>query len=310
MWQPSATHEILKQRAALIKKIRAFFEARRILEVETLCLSPHTTTAPYIQSIEAVYKRGHVHTTWYLQTSPEYYMKRLLASGSGDIFQICKSFRNDESGRLHNPEFTLLEWYRLGFSDCQLMNETDELVQYVLTCPPAERYSYTEIFQKLLALDVTHASVTALQDCALRYHLVDPGWGDDRDAWLLFLFAELIEPQLQLPTFIYDFPSTQAALARLKTNGCAARFEFYIQGLELANGFEELTDAIEQERRFKADQAVRQQYNLPPQAIDQELLSALRHGLPACAGIALGVDRLMMLALQQKSIAAVMSFVL
>jgi lysyl-tRNA synthetase class 2 len=310
VWQPTATIKVLQKRAEYLKKIRDFFAARKVLEIDVPCLSQGTVTDPYIQSIPALYQEGNHPSTLYLQTSPEYYMKRLLAAGSGDIFTLCKSFRNGEAGRLHNPEFTMLEWYRLDFDDDALMDEIDALIQLVLQCGAAERYSYHAIFQKILKVDLAQISIAALEKIAADHHLNNPGLGDDHDAWLLFLFSHLIEPKLIAPTFVYDFPQTQAALARIKPNGYAARFELYIRGLEIANGFWELTDAKEQALRFQRDQKIRAEKNLPPQEADELFLSALKHGLPECAGVALGVDRLIMLTMGKTSIKEVMAFIL
>jgi lysyl-tRNA synthetase class 2 len=319
MWQPTSTIEILKQRAEILKSIRHFFNERNVLEVETPCLSISTITDPYIQGIEVPYAGKN----YYLQTSPEYHMKRLLAAGSEDIFQICKSFRADERGRLHNPEFLMLEWYRLGMDDSQLMDEIDALLQTVLSSPcqggvrggsPCLEYtlivrkSYNAIFQEILNLDLNQAFIPDLKKCATEQGLNDPGWGEDRDAWLLYLFSMCIEPKLQEPTFIYDFPASQASLARLKSNGCAARFELYIKGIELANGFWELSDPKEQAERFERDRKIRAAKNLPEKKVDDLFLKALEAGLPDCSGVALGLDRLIMLALRKDSIETVMSF--
>jgi lysyl-tRNA synthetase class 2 len=304
MWQPSASIETLKQRAAILKNIRQFFQDRNVLEVQTPSLSMSTITDPYIQAIEVPLS----HQSYYLQTSPEYHMKRLLAAGSGDIFQICKSFRADEIGRLHNTEFSMLEWYRLGMNDEKLMDEIELLLHTVSDFPAVQRITYNDIFKKILNLDLKQASVEDLKQCAEKHSLDDPGWNDNYDAWLLYLFSVLIEPILQAPTFIYDFPATQASLARIKPNGCAARFELYIQGIELANGFWELTDPQEQAQRFEQDQKKRVQENLPFKPVDALFLQALESGLPDCAGVALGLDRLIMLALQKQLIDEVISF--
>jgi lysyl-tRNA synthetase class 2 len=305
MWQPTATLEVLKQRAQLLKTIRGFFEVRSVLEVQTPCLSLSTITDPYLEAIEVPYGEQ----SYYLQTSPEYHMKRLLAAGSGDIFQICKSFRADEVGRLHNPEFLMLEWYRLGMDDMQLMDEIEALLQAVLACPTVRRVTYQAIFKEVVALDLTMVTISDLKRCAESHSLTDPGWGEDKDAWLLYLFSMLIEPQLQNATFVTDFPASQASLARIKSNGRAARFELYVKGIELANGFWELTDPKEQALRFQRDQRIRAAKNLPEKKMDPLFLAALESGLPDCAGVALGLDRLIMLALGKESICEVMSFV-
>jgi lysyl-tRNA synthetase class 2 len=304
MWQPTASLEALKQRADILARIRHFFEARSVLEVQTPSLSQSTITDPYLEALEVPY----AGESYYLQTSPEYHMKRLLAAGSGDIFQIGKSFRRDETGRLHNCEFSMLEWYRLGMDDHQLMDEIEALLQEVLVCRGIRRVTYQAIFEEVLDLDLRMAKVSDLKQCAAAHSLEDPGWQEDYDAWLLYLFSLRIEPRLQAPTFVYDFPASQASLARIKPNGYAARFELYMKGIELANGFWELTDPKEQVIRFQQDQRIRAAKNLPEKKMDPLFLSALEAGLPDCAGVALGVDRLLMIVLEKESIEQVIAF--
>lgn len=316
LWQPSASIENLKQRAAIIQSIRHFFAQRGVLEVETPCLSAATVTDPYLQSMSAVFQEEGFQQskTLYLQTSPEFAMKRLLAAGSGPIYQMGKSFRNGEVGRFHNPEFTMLEWYRPGFDHHDLMSEMDALLQTVLHSLPAERLSYAEIFARYLAIDPHTASVELLQTTALQAGIQTSVelLQADRDTWLHLLMSHVIEPQLgqQQPSFIYDFPATQAALARVRpdTPPVAERFEVYSKGIELANGFHELADAKEQQQRFKADLSKRQLLGYSPVPMDQHLLAALAAGLPDCAGVALGIDRLVMLATQATDIKQVISF--
>lgn len=307
MWQPTASIKNLRTRAAIIKKIREFFAAREVLEVETPVLARTTVTNPYIESLSCKFKQN---PTLYLQTSPEYHMKRLLAAGIGSIFQICKVFRAEENGHLHNIEFTLLEWYRIAFDHHALMDEIDTLMQILFSCATAERYSYQEIFQKYLFIDPLAVSLAELQTIATKNNLNDPGLSDDKTAWLMYLFSFLIETKLQRLTFIYDFPAAQASLARLNSNDIrvASRFEVYYKGIELANGFHELTDANEQRRRFIDDLQLRKKMKLPSVAIDEKFLQALNHGLPNCAGVALGIDRLVMLAVAASSIDKVLTF--
>ncbi len=309
-WQPSTTVETLYQRAAIIQQIRTFFQSREILEVETPCLAAHAVTDPYIQSISATVTTSEGEAIYFLQTSPEYHMKRLLAAGSGDIFQITKCFRNEESGRWHNPEFTMLEWYRIGFDDQQLMDEIEELLILILQCNKANRLTYQAAFIQYVGIDPLHATIAALQQQFEQYQLEDLQLGDDKDAYLQILFERLIEPHLQALTFIHDFPASQSSLARLKQpdETVAARFEVYYQGVELANGFHELTDMAQQRQRFEHNQRLRQQKQLPHRTIDEKFLAALTQGLPDCAGVAVGVDRLIMLALQQIPIDKVISF--
>lgn len=303
-WQPTASIKALKKRAEIIKKIRAFFYERHVFEVETPLMGKHTITDPFIQGIPAQFSGK----TYYLQTSPEYFMKRLLVAGSGDIFQLNKCFRDDEVGRLHNPEFTMLEWYRLGFDHHQMMDDVEDLLELILHFEPAKRHTYQEIFKKILNLDPLSASLNELTAAAS--HIDCPDLGDDRDAWLQILFTECIEPQLKNVNFIYDFPASQASLARLSAEDprVAHRFELYINGIELGNGFYELTDAVQQHARFNNDNRIREHYNLPKRAIDTEFLSALAHGLPDCSGVALGIDRLIMIALNQEQLSDVLTF--
>lgn len=313
-WRPTATIDSLRQRAALIKLIRDFFATRSILEVETPLLCHTTVTDPFIESISAIYGRR----TYYLQTSPEYAMKRLLAAGFPAIYQICKAFRHGEQGHLHNPEFTLLEWYRLGFDHHALMDEVDELLQFVLKTPKAKKFSYAEIFNNHLEINPHEASLHELQKLAFEneLHVNNEATIHDRDTWLNLLLTHCIEPKLgdNSPCFIYDFPQSQAALARIEYAydrdsqvKVASRFEVYFRGIELANGFHELQDADEQRLRFEKNLIKRKQLGLKPIALDQYFLTALNHGLPACAGVALGVDRLVMLATKSSSIADVLS---
>jgi lysyl-tRNA synthetase class 2 len=313
-WQPTAHLDNLKLRAELLQTLRHFFAERNILEVDTPLLSQTTVTDVHLQSMEVHLKDDP--KTYYLQTSPEFAMKRLLAAGSGAIYQICKAFRQDECGHLHNPEFTMLEWYRPGFDQHQLIDEVAALLQVSLGISKTERRSYAEIFQLYLNFDPHEISASQLQQCAVKLGLENvPGVDvNDKDIWLQRLLSDYIEPQLgtEIPIFIYDFPASQAALARIRTGSTpvAERFELYIHGMEIANGYHELTDAKEQAQRFKMDLAKRQMLELPLVTADARLLAALEQGLPACAGVALGVDRLLMLAVKANSIDEVVSFTL
>ncbi|MDQ2993517.1 MAG: elongation factor P--(R)-beta-lysine ligase [Pseudomonadota bacterium] len=302
-WQPTATINALKQRAEIIKTIRDFFYERGVLEVETPLLCYSSTIEPHLHSF-------HIPGTGYLQTSPEFAMKRLLAANSGPIYQLGKAFRAEESGRNHNREFTLLEWYRPGFDHHQLMDEIDALIITILKCEKADRKTYQSIFLELLNIDPLTASIAALQDAAA--HINAPVLGDDRDAWLQLLMSHAIEPNIgqERPIFIYDFPASQAALAKINPQQpqVADRFELYFHGLELVNGYHELTDAAEQHRRFIADNATRRNNQLPELPIDMRLLTALAQPFPECAGVALGVDRVIMLALAATHIEDVISF--
>jgi len=305
----------LKKRAEILQKIRQFFQDRDILEVETPIMSHATVTDPHLASITAnVTDSSGKSKTCYLQTSPEFAMKRLLVEGSGAIYQITKSFRDNESGRYHNPEFTMLEWYRPGFDHLQLMQETAELIQQIIHCKPAVALTYRAVFEKYLEINPHVIETKELRHIAHLQGLTDVDGIDvnDKDIWLQRLMSDVIEPQLtgDAPFIIYDFPASQAALAKVRdeTYSVASRFEIYYQGIELANGFHELSDAAEQEKRFIDDLAKREQQGLPNVGYDNRLITALKKGLPDCAGVALGVDRLVMLALGCESIADVMSF--
>lgn len=304
-WKPSATISNLKKRAEILKKIRIFFEERNILEVETQLLSHATGSDPYVHSIAT---QNHL----YLQTSPEYAMKRLLASGSGSIYQICKAFRNDDTGRFHNPEFTMLEWYRLGFDHHALMDEMDCLLQIILNTGKADRLTYQQLFKKYCDIDPFSADMHDLKKAAARYNITFSG-ELSCDGWLDLLMTHIIEPKIgqEKPFFLYDFSISQAALAKIRWQEnppVASRFEVYFKGVELANGFHELQDANEQRKRFTNELQSRKEMNLPVFPIDENFLAALDEGLPDCAGVALGVDRLIMLALDCNSISEVLSF--
>ncbi len=248
-------------------------------------------------------------TKRYLQTSPEFAMKRLLAAGIGDCYQICKAFRVDEIGKNHNPEFTMLEWYRLNFDHHQLMDDMDALLQVVLKCLPAKRVSYQRLFLEYLQIDPHTASIDDLINIAPELCAALDKNIDTKDDYLMLLLSHLIEPNIGFdrPCFIYDFPATQAALSKINNN-VAQRFEVYVNGIELANGFHELQHAEEQLQRFEHDNKKRRELHKPEVTIDYRLIEALKHGLPNCAGVALGVDRLIMLALQQEKLGNVISF--
>jgi lysyl-tRNA synthetase class 2 len=249
-------------------------------------------------------------------SSPEYAMKRLLAAGSGDIFQIAKAFRNGEVGRRHNPEFTLLEWYRLDFDLHQLMHEVAQLIGLLLTPSLGSLqwhyWSYRQAFINILDLDPHAASDEEVKSCALKHVDIALHEPTPRDIWLDLLMSHCIEPALPKACFIYDYPASQAALARLAKDEqgiqVARRFELYINGVELANGYHELTDAAEQERRFAADNQARESLAKGSMIPDVRLIQALQAGLPDCSGVALGIERLLMVALGATDIAKVMAF--
>lgn len=313
-WRPSAPLPKLQSRARIFQQIRQFFADRKVMEVDTPLLCHTSVTDPFIQSIPGLFQ-GHptaAEQRYYLQTSPEYCMKRLLAAGSGDIYQLGKAFRQGEVGRFHNPEFAMLEWYRLGFDHHKLMDEMDELLQTILGTDSAERKSYVAIFKETLDIDPLSASVDELSQLAAQLNINLATAIHDKDTWLQLLMSEYIELQIgkDKPCFIYDFPASQAALARLNPVDArvASRFEVYFRGMELANGFHELQNAQEQRKRFEKNVSDRKSlalYNMP---IDEYFLAALEHGLPDCAGVALGVDRLIMLATNSQHIDQVLSF--
>ncbi len=316
MWRPSASLERLQLRARVLARIRTFFSERGVMEVETPVLSAAAATDPSLSSFSACYQGPGAASgrELYLQTSPEFAMKRLLASGSGPIYQICKAFRNGESGRQHNPEFTMLEWYRPGFKLQTFMDEVEALVCELLELPSAERISYAELFKRHLGLDPHTASLSTLSACATENGLLLSSalMESDRDVWLALLLTHLIEPSLGIerPVFIYDFPVSQAMLARISPGEppVAERFELYVTGVELANGFFELCDGEEQRSRFQADRLRRKHLGLPSVPIDEHLLSAMESGLPESVGVALGVDRLVMLYGGTDSIDEVIAF--
>ncbi|MFP1724449.1 elongation factor P--(R)-beta-lysine ligase [Lonsdalea quercina] len=314
-WQPSAPIANLLKRAEIMNEIRRFFSDRGVLEVETPAMSQATVTDVHLVPFDTQYVGPGAADglKLYLMTSPEYHMKRLLAAGSGPIYQLGRSFRNEESGRHHNPEFTMLEWYRPHYDMYRLMNEVDDLLQQVLECESAEMLTYQQAFQRHLDVDPLSADKAQLREVAETLGVGDVAHQEeDRDTLLQLLFAVGVEVNIgrDKPAFVYHFPATQASLAEISTEDhrVAERFEVYFKGIELANGFRELTDSAEQRQRFEQDNRKRAARGLPVQPIDENLLDALTAGIPDCAGVALGVDRLIMLALKAESISEVMAF--
>lgn len=317
-WRPSASRERLEARAALLERTRAFFAARGVLEVDTPLLVNQPVSDVHIESasvqLSASVPLSAAVQPLYLHTSPEYAMKRLLASGSGDIYQVCRVVRGAESGRLHNPEFTLIEWYRIGFSMEKLMDEVEELVRSLLGPVSAtrrsERISYRDAFLRELGLDPLCASDAELADCARRFGFAHAH--ADRDTWLELLMGARVGPALgrDALAFVHSYPASQGALARLDPHDprIARRFELYFDGIELANGFQELANAAEQRARFERDNTRRRQLGLPVRPLDERLLDALESGLPECAGVALGFDRTLMLATGASHIDEVLAF--
>ncbi|EKQ5902113.1 elongation factor P--(R)-beta-lysine ligase [Vibrio parahaemolyticus] len=303
-WQPTASIEQLRQRATLIASIRQFFSERQVMEVDTPAMSHATVTDIHLHTFQTEFVGpGYADgSKLFFMTSPEFHMKRLLAAGSGCIYQINKAFRNEENGRYHNPEFTMLEWYRVGFDHHQLMDEMDDLLQKVLKCGAAERMTYQQAFIQVLGVCPLEGSMDDLKVVAGQLGLSDIAEPEnDRDTLLQLLFSVGVENKIgqHVPAFVYDFPASQAALAKInpEDHRVADRFEVYFKGIELANGFHELDNPKEQLARFEQDNAKRIEMGLKPQPIDYHLISALEAGLPDCAGVALGIDRLIMLAL-------------
>ena len=312
-WRPTAALAALRQRAAMLQSARAFFEHRGVLEVETPTLSGAAVSDPQIESLTTQIAGLPGHR--YLCPSPEYPMKRLLAAGSGDIYQICKVFRDAERGRWHNPEFTLIEWYRLGLDDTALMSEVEALIGELLAparqLGAAERLSYAEALRRHAGVDAFDSSEDELLDAARR-HGIHCDAQLDRDAKLDLLMGLIVGPRLGRgnPCFICDYPAAQAALARLKPGlpPVAARFELYLDGLELANGFHELAEAEEQRARFTHDLVLRGQRGQVQPPLDENFMAALTSGLPDCAGVALGFDRLVAIALGADKLADALAF--
>ena len=318
-WRPGATAEVLKLRATLLARIRTFFDHRAVLEVDTPLLSRFAGTDPAIEPLCSAY-RGPGHgdgLPLYLHSSPEFFMKRLLAAGSGPVYQLAHVFRNGELGRRHNPEFMLLEWYRPGMDYLGLMDEVDELLAFVLqdhmAYQPARRTSYRQWFLDGTGLDPWTDSTAAFRRFAEQQLASVPLTMDDAelDPWLDLLVTHWLEPRLgDAPVFVHDYPASQAALARIRCDDVpvAERFELYVGGIELANGFHELSDAAQQQQRFEHENRQREGSGQATLPIDSYLLAALRSGLPDCSGVAIGFDRLLMAAAGLPDIAAAMPF--
>lgn len=313
-WRPTASLEHIQLRARIYRRIRDYFAEQRVIEVETPILSIYGNSDPYIDSLVS-----RVHAvdnadglSVYLHTSPEFAMKRLLAAGTGSLYQIARVFRQGEVGSHHRQEFTLLEWYRLDYDHHRLMDEVEELVARLLALDcAAYRISYTDCFQRFLHINLQQISIQELMVCAERQGINVNDLGDDRDQWLDLLLSHIIQPQLKnlaRMVFVYDYPSSQAALARINEQGMAERFELYLDGIELANGYHELSNAAEQGSRFNQDNARRRLMGKTPIPLDKDLLAALESGLPDCAGVALGLDRLLMCAAGVENIQQVIAF--
>jgi len=318
-WKSTQTWENAQLKAKLLFKIRSFFDKRNVVEVETPVLSQGTVTDVYLDSFISKYNflaetPANQACELYLQTSPEFLMKRLLSGGYGSIYQICKAFRHEGYGRYHNPEFTMLEWYRVGYDHFQLMDEVEALLIDILACGKIERMSYQKLYINKLAIDPLDCGISDLMNLLKKRNMLSD-WLLEKpslDILLQFIFSEIIEPTIGkgVPCFVYDFPSNQASLAKIsdKDSRVAERFECYFKGIELANGFNELTSVDQQLQRFESDNRLRDEQGKKQNAIDQRFINALNHGLPECAGVAVGIDRLMMIALKEDHINKVISF--
>lgn len=329
-WQPSADLHLLRQRASLLHHIRHWFAGQDVLEVETPQISAGATTDPHIDSFVVASSTAsgsavrQTNPQRCLRTSAEFHMKRLLASGSGDIYEMGKVFRVDESGRHHNPEFTMLEWYRVGLSHHQLIDDVEAFLKSLhesgSSCtsgyPGLTTISYRDLWKSHCDIDIAHASCAELTSCLERLGCDVPDLiADEFDSLLDLGMSVYICHQLATDryTCIVDYPASQASLARIDDSDSsfpvACRFEFYFGPLELANGYHELTDAAEQRQRFAADNAERQAAGKPVMTIDEAFLLSLEAGLPDCAGVAIGIDRLLMILLPDvKSLQQVLTF--
>jgi elongation factor P--(R)-beta-lysine ligase len=309
-WQPRASLGTLELRARMLRTAREYFAATKTLEVETPTLSRAAVSDVHLASIAAIANDQRR----YLHTSPEYAMKRLLACGCGDIYQIARVYRDGESGRLHNPEFTMIEWYRVGIDHHTLMTDVEHLVASLLpahrSSERAERISYRDAMHVHAGIDCFDDPISVLIG-ALGHAGIDvpTGLEHERDGVLDLLMSTLVAPKLGRDrlTFVHDFPASQAALARIQGR-VASRFEAFLDGMELANGFHELANPDEQRKRFEYDLAERKRRGLAIAPLDEHFLAALQSGLPDCAGVALGFDRLVMCAVDAKHIDDVLAF--
>jgi len=316
-WRPKVTLDVLRLRADTYEKIRGFFKQRNVLEVDTPILSVATTPDPNIDSFVTDYQpvsHGISKETRYLSTSPEFHMKRLLAAGSGSIYQLCHVFRQGEQGSRHNPEFTMLEWYRVNMDYRELMNEVAALVEMLLQQPlTIEVLTYQQAFQRYLEIDPLAVRISELQSLSEQYGLVNASEDvDEKDFYLDFLMSHKVQPQLgkgQL-TFLHEYPASQSAYAKLSPRNLqvSQRFEVFFEGVELANGYQELTDTREQLLRFEEQNKKRVLFGKDSVRWDQNFLDALTVGMPECSGVALGLDRLIQLIINMKKIEDVLAF--
>ncbi|MBC8356144.1 MAG: EF-P lysine aminoacylase GenX [Planctomycetes bacterium] len=317
-FQPTASWESLRLRAGLLSRLRSFFAQRDFLEVETPLLSADTVIDRHLDPLQVNLfddaRSPDAGKRMWLQTSPEFAMKRLLASGAERIYQVTRAFRGGESGEQHNPEFTIVEWYRVGDSMMTGMKLLGELACELLDADRMSQVSYAEAFQRCVDINPHSATATDLQNAAVSHGITIPDKMpiDDRDQWLNFLLATLVEPKLGVegPEILYDYPASQAALAQVRNDQppVAERFELYVNGVELANGYHELQDASvlrERNRHTNRHREADGRYTLPEET---RLLAAMEHGLPDCVGVALGFDRLVMLAVGASCLSEVIAF--
>lgn len=307
-WRPSADIHALRLRSSVLRTVRAYFDSQRVLEVETPALGSHTVTDPSIESIVAHDRSGR---TWFLQTSPEFAMKRLLAAGSGSIYQITRAYRSGEHGRHHDIQFSILEWYRVGYDHLLLMEDVDALLDEVLGPQTSRRMTFREAFIRHLGLDPFTATTAQLHDACETRGFSSRAATASRDECLDYLLAVAVQPALG-PGRVYllDYPASQAALARVRAGPprVAERFELYVDGIEIANGYHELQDAVELRRRMRNDTEMRRGSGRMRVEVDDRLLAAHAAGLPACAGVAMGLDRLVMLAGGYRTLHDVLAF--
>ncbi|MAZ24315.1 MAG: elongation factor P lysine(34) lysyltransferase [Porticoccaceae bacterium] len=310
-WGPSASIENLKIRSRVLSKIRQFFSERFVLEVDVPNISQNTVSDPNLDS----FSLRHNGSRLYLQTSPEYYLKRLLADTREDFFYLGKAFRSGEVGPLHNPEFTILEWYRCGWDEFLLMDEVLDLIKFISNeysySIAAHKFTYLKYFQKILKINPHTVPLAQLQETCV--NIFGSEWNDtSRTCCLDLLFSQIIQPKLPSGiVFIHDFPECQSGLSEIREcseYNVSRRFELFYNNVELGNGYFELTSGEEQRSRFLKDNIQRQGQSKDPIALDENLLSALDHGLPNCSGIAIGFDRLLMCLIGEKTISSVISF--
>ena len=313
-WKPTSDSSVATRRAEILERARQFFRERDVLAVDTPALGRHAMWDPSVESLSVRTKSGQVS---FLQTSPEIYMKRLLAAGYPDIYTVCRVFRDGETGKRHQSEFTLAEWYRLGFG---LDSIIDDTLQFIASClnisslaDNAARYDYAEAFRESAAFDIFAASTDELKNRATNDARLRDEIGEDRDAALDLIMSTIVAPQFEHDrlTVVRHYPASQASLARLcpDDDRVAERFEIFCGDVELANGYVELTDPGEQQQRIERDLKTRQQSGQSSFAGDEALIAALHAGLPDCAGVAVGIERLQMVLDQTDDIQDVVTFV-